>query len=105
MSTPTKQFIREDAPKILDLAIKIAFPILLGCSAWTFNTMWDHEGRLTHIESSRYTREDADKSLTEIRATLAKIELTLARREEILKGLDKSIDTLTEAVEKLSGSR
>lgn len=101
----TRSYIKEEGPKLLDLAIKIAFPILLGCSAWTFNTMWDHEGRITHIESSRYTREDADKSLTEIRATLAKMELTLARREEILKSLDKSIDTLTAAVEKLSGSR
>lgn len=90
----------EEGPKILDIVIKVAFPILLGCTAWTFNTLWSHENRLTHIEANRYTKEDADKSLGEIRATLNKIELTLARREEVLKGLERSIIALTNQLER-----
>lgn len=90
----------EEGPKLLDIAIKIAFPILLGCTAWTFNTLWSHENRLTHIEANRYTKQDADQSLAEIRATLNKIELVLARREEVLKGLEKSITALTAQLER-----
>ena len=43
-----------------DLAMKVAFPILLGMAGWAFNTLWDQESRLTAIESSRYSRADAE---------------------------------------------
>ena len=33
-----------------ELGIKVAFPILLGVSAWTFTQLWSHAGRLTVLE-------------------------------------------------------
>jgi len=33
-----------------ELGIKVAFPILLGVSAWTFTQLWQHAGRLTVLE-------------------------------------------------------
>lgn len=33
-----------------ELALRVAFPILLGISAWTFTELWSHAGRLTVLE-------------------------------------------------------
>lgn len=33
-----------------EVAIKVAFPILLGISGWTFTQLLDHSNRLTAIE-------------------------------------------------------
>lgn len=45
---------------MLDVAMRVGFPILLGISGWTMTTLIDHDQRLTSIEASRYTRVDAD---------------------------------------------
>ena len=53
-----------------DLAIKIAMPILLSVSAWTFTQLWQHEGRLTRIE----VRDEGVKDdLQEIKADVQKL--------------------------------
>jgi hypothetical protein len=75
--------------KALDVAVKIAMPILLGVAAWTATTVLDHDKRLNVIEATRYTQEHAaadlrerDKERASIVAALAEIKVLLARLEE-----------------------
>lgn len=88
--SPTKRYIREEGPKVYDLLVKIAFPILLGCSAWTFNSLWDHNNRLTQIESSRFTAADAAPLFEDV----ADIKEQLAERRGSDKDTARRLDRI-----------
>ena len=54
MSSPTERYARktdELKQRWVDLAIRIALPITMGVSAWTFTQLWQHENRLTVLET------------------------------------------------------
>lgn len=75
----------------IDMGIKVAFPILLGISGWAFMTLQDHEQRIVVIESSRYTRKEADAANSALRSELAHISNTLARIEERVSSLTQRL--------------
>lgn len=79
--------------KALDIAVKVAMPLLLGISAWTATTILDLDKRVTHIESTRYTVHDARADRDEVREALNEIKVLLARQsasvEDLKKGLEK----------------
>jgi len=63
---------------LYDLAMRVAFPILLGVCGWTFSTLWDHGNRITRIEASRYSREDAKADRDGLTNMLAALQVDLA---------------------------
>lgn len=82
--------------KAVDVAVKIAMPILLGVTAWTATSLLDHDKRLNVIEATRYTQRQAaedrasdrlvsDKERQEITRALSEIKILLARLEEKIK--------------------
>lgn len=82
--------------KAMDVAMKVAMPILLGISAWTATTLLDHDKRLNVIEATRYTqqqasldramdRSNAEKERQAITRALSEIKILLARLEEKIK--------------------
>ena len=85
--------------KALDVAVKIAMPILLGVSAWTATTILDLDKRVQIIEATRYTRDDARNEreglkddLNEIKVLLAKQSVTVAEVKKGLESLETRLD-------------
>lgn len=68
----------------LDMAIKVAFPVLLGVSGWAFATLRDHDQRIRTLEATSQTKDQAASDLTNVREALSDIRVTLARIEERL---------------------
>lgn len=86
---------RVQAATILEVAQKVALPILLGVAGWTFTNMRDHELRLTRIESTRYTQKDAEAD----RAAAAKERAALAAQLAVSSNASASIERRLGAVE------
>lgn len=68
----------------LDVAIKVAFPILSGVSGWAFMQLRDHDQRLRTLEATVQTKDQAAQDLALVNAGLSDIRVTLARIEERL---------------------
>lgn len=75
--------------EVLDVAIKVAFPVILGISGWVMTSLRDHDQRIRTLEATSQTKDEAARSLAEVSAVLADIRIMLARIEERLK-LDES---------------
>lgn len=65
--------IRNQVFKLVDLVVRLTFPVLLGMAGWTWTMLADHESRIHFIEQTRYTaterdhdRNDIDKQLREL---------------------------------------
>jgi len=58
------------AKQFYDIAMRVALPILLGVSAWTFTQLWSHEGRLTVLE---VRSELISADLSEIKSDVKKL--------------------------------
>lgn len=62
---------------IYEVVLKVAFPILLGISGWTFSQLWGHEGRIVTLE----VRDGAvQQTLKRIDSKLDEIQRELRRR-------------------------
>ena len=60
--------------QIYDFAMRVAVPILLGVSAWTFTQLWSHEGRLTSLEvRSEIETKQIKQDLSEIKADVKRL--------------------------------
>lgn len=68
----------------VDVAIKVAFPILSGVSGWAFMQLRDHDQRLRTLEATVQTKDKAAQDLAVVNAGLSEIRVTLARIEERL---------------------
>lgn len=106
--SPTTRYIRQEAPKVLDVIMKIAFPILLGAAAWSFNTLWDHGNRITKIEATRFTRADARESHANMSAkivalgdNLGGIKESLAERRGADKDTARRLDRIEQSIQKI----
>lgn len=55
-----------------EVAIKVAFPVLLGISGWTFTQLLDHGNRLTAIEVR------TESIVDDVREIKADVKLLLA---------------------------
>lgn len=84
---------------VYDMAIKIAFPILLGVCGWAFSTLWDHGNRITAIEASRYSRSDAKNDLGDVQTALAELQIHVAGSAG---GQKATADRLTRIEDRLS---
>ena len=80
--------------KALDVAVKVAMPILLGVSAWTATTIMDLDSRVKIIEATRYTRRDAERERASITSLLAEMKVILARIEESDKQTARRLDQI-----------
>lgn len=80
--------------KALDIAMKVAFPILLGISAWTGTTIMNLDKRVEIIEATRYSRKDARDDRDEIKDVLRDIKVLLARQEASVDDLKKGLEKL-----------
>ena len=49
--------------KAVDVAVRLAMPILLGVSAWAGLAITDHDKRIGVIEATRYTKDDRAKDV------------------------------------------
>lgn len=85
-----------------DLIIKIALPICLGISSWCFTQLWDHENRITAIENSRYTKEDADESTKDVKEDIHSLDQGLGSLSTKLDIITGSISDMKESVAKQS---
>jgi hypothetical protein len=83
---------------MLDTAIRVAFPILLGIAGWTYTTITDHEARLHFIEQTRYTAADRDRDSGKLGDQLQKVEISQARTSEKLDALNESVKKLEAAL-------
>ena len=45
--------------RVYEVVLKFGTPILFACVGWTANSIMNHETRLTVIESTYYSRDDA----------------------------------------------
>jgi len=61
----TTQRYTEQATKMIDVAIKVCFPILLGCAGWTFTQLTSHEGRLVRLETRADARDKNDDMISQ----------------------------------------
>lgn len=68
----------------LDVATKVAFPILSGVSGWAFMQLRDHDQRLRTLEATVQTKDQAAQDLATVNSGLSDIRVTLARIEERL---------------------
>lgn len=87
---PTQRF--RDVQGLYDLAIKVAFPLLLGASGWGFNTLWSHSNDLAAIRATRYTRKDAEADNARQDTRFAAVAQDVATIKEALaerRGADK----------------
>lgn len=79
--------------KALDVAVKIAMPIMLGISAWSATTLLELDKRVQILEATRYTKDDAAREREGLKEALNDIKILLARQgasvEEVRKGLQK----------------
>lgn len=73
---------------IIEFGIAIAMPVVLGVSSFMALKVLDHEVRLTAIEHSRYTKDDAKADLEKqherydaIFVEISKIRESIARQE------------------------
>lgn len=82
------------AIKILDVAVRAAFPFLLGVAGWTFTSIKDLDSRVHFIEQTRYTQADRDKDFAvvtdKLQAVLVSQAVQQSQLETILKKLDGS---------------
>lgn len=111
MSEPssTTRWAREEGPKLYDLAIKVAFPILLGASTWGFNQLWSHSNELATIRATRYTRKDAEaaQAASETRfgvlaADVALIKESIAERRGADRDTARRLDRIEAQLVKLA---
>ncbi len=68
-----------------EIMLRIAFPILLGITAWTFMSINDHEKRIITMEASVYMQADANREFTELRKEFTDLKMYLTRIETILE--------------------
>ena len=62
----------------LDVATKIALPFLLGGAGWVGTQLWAHEGRIIHIESTRFTADDAAETVHPLTVAIIDLNRVLA---------------------------
>ena len=91
----TRRFLELDAKaRLVATAVLVALPITSAVAGWTFVQLWNHEGRLTTIEASRYTRGDAEAERRVAERERRDLERILIRQESKLVEIDKKLAEL-----------
>lgn len=80
--------------RALDVAMKVAMPILLGVSAWAATTVLDHESRLKVIENTRYTDREASRDRGLLVKALGELRIEVTRNGETSKAILRRLDKI-----------
>lgn len=93
---------------VFEVAIKVIFPFLVGMAGWTYTNIIDLNNRVLRIESTRYTRADADTEYNRLKDQIGHMDREMAdmRAEakvkmEILKRLEEALKDLGKDVREL----
>ena len=89
--SPTNRLAREHLTKTYDILLKVAFPVLLGACGWTFANLTDHEKRITVLEHTAVTKEDAEREARLLREQIGLMRADLAGVRATLESLEDAL--------------
>lgn len=110
MTTPSTETteLKAKATTLYDLAIRVAFPILLACGGWLFNQQMEMRDRVKEIEATRYTQQDATTAslalrteITSVAALLSDMGKGLARQEALQESSEKRLQRIEERLDQV----
>ena len=99
-SADTRTYVRDALSdstwrwKAMDVAMKVAMPVLLGISAWTMTNLMDLDKRVGVLEATTVTRRAADKERAQVTQLLLEVKVILARIEESDKQTARRLDQI-----------
>lgn len=88
-----------------EVAMRIAVPILLGALAWQIRSTMDHEHRLTTIEASRYTAQDAARDRNVMTTEIGGLKVETARAAQAAESVSQRLGRMEDKLDQLLQGR